>query len=283
VPEPVPLLEPTADAVAAAAEIARRSGRGRHDVAVVLGSGWSPVAALLAGDAPGRGTTVPMAELPGFRPPGAAGHAGTVTSCEVAGVPVLVLAGRTHLYEGLGTDPVAHPAHVAAAAGCRTLVLTNAAGGLASGTAVGDLVLVADHLNLTGRSPLSGGVFVDLVDAWSPALRRATRDALAPVLGAAPAEGVYACMPGPQYETPAEVRMLATLGADLVGMSTVPEAIAARGLGLELLGLSLVTNLAAGVTGAALDHAEVLAAGRAGTERLAVALRTVLPLAGGRG
>lgn len=270
-----PLLSPTADAAAAAARIADASGRAAHDVALVLGSGWSGVVAGLAD--PGTATTLPVADLPGFAAPSAAGHGGTVTSCLVDGVPLLAVAGRTHLYEGLGAGPVVHPAHVAAAAGARALVLTNAAGGLRADLAVGDLVLLADHLNLTGRSPLAGATFVDLVDAYDPRLRAAAAAALVEATGTRPSEGVYAAMPGPQYETPAEIRMLRALGADLVGMSTVPEVIAARGLGLRVAALSLVTNLAAGVTGAPLDHAEVLAAGAAGADRLARGLRALVP------
>lgn len=270
-----PLLHPTDPARAAAAAISRASGRDHHEVALVLGSGWAPVVAGLAD--PGTSVTVSAADLPGFVRPTATGHSGTVTSCLVDGLPVLAVAGRTHLYEGLGTEAVVHPAHVAAALGARTLVLTNAAGGLRDDLAVGDVVLLSDHLNLTGRSPLSGAVFVDLVDAYSPRLRSAATDALVAATGSRPAEGVYAAMPGPQYETPAEIRMLRTLGADLVGMSTVPEVVAARGLGLEVLAASLVTNLAAGVTGEPLDHAEVLAAGSAGAAGLTDALRAVLP------
>lgn len=288
------LLSPTADAIAAAEAIAAATGRATHDVTLVLGSGWSEVVAGLAD--PGSAVTVPVSELPGFATPSAAGHSGTVTSCLVDGVALLAIAGRTHLYEGRGTEPVVHPAHVAAAAGSRVLVLTNAAGGLRDGLAVGDLVLIRDHLNMTGRSPLTGPVFVDLVDAYSPALRAAAADAIAaaasahtaapdgtadPANTAAPAarptEGVYAAMPGPQYETPAEIGMLRTLGADLVGMSTVPETIAARGLGLDVVAVSLVTNLAAGVTGQPLDHTEVLAAGAAGGARLTTALRALVP------
>src|SRR5699024_6026471 len=191
-------------------------------------------------------------------------------------------------------EAVVHPAHVAAALGARTLVLTNAAGGLRDDLAVGDVVLLSDHLNLTGRSPLSGAVFVDLVDAYSPRLRSAAADALVAATGSRPAEGVYAAMPGPQYETPAEIRMLRALGADLVGMSTVPEVVAARGLGLEVLAACLVTNLAAagtgeplahaavlaaGLTGQPLDNAEVLPAGSAGAAGRTDALRAVLPAA----
>ena len=151
------------------------------------------------------------------------------------------MLGRTHLYEGRGVDAVAHGVRTAAAAGCRTVVLTNAAGGLARGHGVGEPVLISDHLNLTGRSPLRGPRFVDLTDLYSPRLRALARE-IDPTL----AEGVYAGLPGPHFETPAEIRMLRMLGADLVGMSTVLEAIAARAEGVEVFGLSLVTNLAAG-------------------------------------
>lgn len=292
-----PLISPTTDAVTAADAIAHASGRNTHDVTLVLGSGWSEVVTGLAD--PDSAVTLPVESLPGFAAPSAAGHRGTVTSCLVDGVPLLAIAGRTHLYEGLGTEPVVHPAHVAAATGSRVLVLTNAAGGLRDGLAVGDLVLIRDHLNLTGRSPLTGATFVNLVDAYSPTLRAAAADAIAnvepianatataaadaaptpptPDATARPAEGVYAQMPGPQYETPAEIGMLRTLGADLVGMSTVPETIAARALGLDVVAMSLVTNLAAGVTGEPLDHAEVLAAGAAGSARLTAALRATVP------
>ena len=269
-----PLLTPTADAVAAADAIARASGRATHEATLVLGSGWSEVVTGLAD--PGTAVTIPVSELPGFAAPSAAGHRGTVTSCLVDGVALLSIAGRTHLYEGRGPEPVVHPAHVAAATGSRVLVLTNAAGGLRDGLAVGDLVLIRDHLNLTGRSPLAGPLFVDLVDAYRPALRAAAADAIAAV-GTRPSEGVYAAMPGPQYETPAEIGMLRTLGADLVGMSTVPETIVARGLGLDVTAVSLVTNLAAGVTGQPLDHTEVLAAGAAGAAGLTTALRALVP------
>ena len=274
-------MSPTTDAVTAADAIAHASGRNTHDVTLVLGSGWSEVVTGLAD--PDSAVTLPVESLPGFAAPSAAGHRGTVTSCLVDGVPLLAIAGRTHLYEGLGPEPVVHPAHVAAATGSRVLVLTNAAGGLRDGLTVGDLVLIRDHLNLTGRSPLTGPLFVDLVDAYRPTLREAAADAIAASDAAAgvtdsrPGEGVYAAMPGPQYESPAEIGMLRVLGADLVGMSTVPETIAARGLGLDVVAMSLVTNLAAGVTGQPLDHTEVLAAGAAGATRLTTALRALVP------
>lgn len=270
-----PLLSPTPAARAAADAIAHASEREHHEVALILGSGWSGVVEGLAD--PGTAVTIPVSDLPGFVAPSAAGHRGTVTSCLVDGVPLLAVAGRTHLYEGLGTDPVVHPIHVAAALGARVLVLTNAAGGLRADMSVGDIVLIADHLNLTGRSPLSGPTFVDLVDAYSPALRTAAGAAVGTATGHRPADGVYAAMPGPQYETPAEIRMLRTLGADLVGMSTVPETVAARALGLEVVAASLVTNLAAGVTGDPLDHTEVLAAGAAGVAGLTSALQALIP------
>jgi purine-nucleoside phosphorylase len=164
-----------------------------------------------------------------------------------------------------------HPVRTACAAGADVVVLTNAAGGLRPEFSVGQPVLISDHLNLTARSPLVGAQFVDLVDAYSPRLRALARS-IDPTL----AEGVYAALPGPHYETPAEIRMLRTLGADLVGMSTVHETIAARAEGAEVLGVSLVTNLAAGMTGEALDHHEVLAAGRDSATGLGALLAAVL-------
>jgi purine-nucleoside phosphorylase len=187
------------------------------------------------------------------------------------GSRVLVFLGRTHLYEGIGTDPVVHGVRVAAAAGCRAIVLTNAAGGLRDGFRVGQPVLISDHLNLTARSPLAGAQFVDLTDLYSARLRE-----IAVTADPSLAEGVYAALPGPHYETPAEIRMLRTLGADLVGMSTALEAIAARAAGLEVLGVSLVTNLAAGITGEPLSHAEVLAAGRDAAQHMGALLAEVV-------
>lgn len=198
-----------------------------------------------------------MAELPGFTPPRAVGHSGQVLSLTIGRHRVLVLVGRIHAYEGHDLADVVHPVRTACAAGVRAIVLTNAAGGLREEFTVGQPVLISDHLNLTARSPLVGAQFVDLVDAYSPRLRALARE-IDPSL----AEAVYAGLPGPHYETPAEIRMLRTLGADLVGMSTVHETIAARAAGAEVLGVSLVTNLAAGMTGEPLSHAEVLEAGR---------------------
>ncbi|MBJ8347368.1 purine-nucleoside phosphorylase [Antrihabitans sp. YC2-6] len=255
------------EATQAAASIAERSGIAEHRVAIVLGSGWQQAAAQL-----GEPTAaIPMTELAGFAPPAAAGHVGTVLSVDVAGTPVLVMMGRSHLYEGFPVGQIVHPIRTACAAGAKTVILTNAAGGIRDGLRVGEPVLVSDHINLTGRSPLLGAEFVDLVDAYAPELREIAK-------GVDPAltEGVYAGVAGPQYETPAEIRMLRTIGADLVGMSTVHETIAARSLGARVLAISLVTNLAAGVTGAPLNHAEVLAEGQAAAARIGRLLRDVV-------
>lgn len=261
------MIDAPADASRAAAVIAERTGVPAHDIAVVLGSGWAP-----AVDALGAPTaTVPMAELPGFSAPTAAGHGGRILSIPVGERRVLVLLGRIHAYEGHELSAVVHPVRTACAAGVRTVVLTNAAGGLRPEYRVGQPVIISDHLNLTARSPLVGAQFVDLVDAYSPALRALARE-VDPTL----AEGVYAGLPGPHYETPAEIRMLRTLGADLVGMSTVHETIAARAAGAAVLGLSLVTNLAAGMTGEPLSHDEVLAAGRTSATAMGALLAAVI-------
>jgi purine-nucleoside phosphorylase len=245
--------DPDRTAALAANAIAERTGVADHDVAIVLGSGWAPATDVLGQPV----AVIPVAELPGFAPPTAAGHGGRVLSVPVGAHRVLVFVGRVHAYEGHDLRHVVHPVRTAAAAGVGTVLLTNAAGGLRDEFEVGQLVLISDHINLTARSPLVGASFVDLVDAYSTRLRAVARE-IDPSL----AEGVYAGLPGPHYETPAEIRMLRTLGADLVGMSTVHETIAARAAGMQVLGVSLVTNLAAGVTGEPLSHDEVLAAGR---------------------
>jgi len=255
--------DPLELAAAAATAFAAATGTQRHDIAIVMGSGWLPAADALGPPS----VEISATDLPGFTPPGVIGHSGKIRSVEVAGKRVMVLLGRTHLYEGRGVGPVAHGVRVAAAAGCATVVLTNAAGGLRPEYGVGQPVLISDHLNFTGQSPLTGAQFVDLTDLYSARLRALVR-AADPDLAA----GVYAALPGPHYETPAEIRMLALAGADLVGMSTALEAIAARAAGLEVLGISLVTNLAAGITGEPLDHAEVLAAGQAAASRMGTLL-----------
>jgi purine-nucleoside phosphorylase len=259
--------DPGQTADAAAQALSQRTGVERHDVAVVLGSGWAPAAAEF-GEPVAR---VPMAELPGFTPPSAQGHGGQVLSLRIGAHRVLVLLGRIHAYEGHDLRHVVHPVRTACAAGVHTVVLTNAAGGLREDFAVGQPVLISDHLILTARSPLVGAQFVDLVDAYAPRLRALARE-IDPTL----TEGVYAGLPGPHYETPAEIRMLRTLGADLVGMSTVHETIAARAAGAAVLGVSLVTNLAAGMTGQPLSHAEVLEAGRQSATRMGSLLSSVI-------
>ena len=254
-------------AAEAAAALRSSSGYDRFDVALVLGSGWVPAA-----DALGQpDADIAFTELPGFAPPAVEGHAGRLRAVTVEGRRVMVMLGRTHFYEGRGTDAVAHGVRTAAAAGCRVVVLTNGCGGLRPEWAPGTPVLISDHLNLTAASPLHGATFVDLTDLYSPRLRALCREA-DPSLD----EGVYAQLRGPQYETPAEIRMLRTLGADLVGMSTTLEAIAAREAGLEVLGISLVTNAAAGMTGEPLNHEEVLEAGRAAATRMGALLRDVV-------
>ena len=244
-------------AAGAAEALAERTGVDRHEVFVVLGSGWRPAADQLGAS----DVAFPASELPGFAEPQVEGHGGELRSIDLDGRRVLVALGRVHAYEGHDLADVVHGVRTAVLAGCQTVVLTNAAGGLGEGQEIGQPVLVSDHLNLTGRSPLTGPApdaafgprFPDMTEVYSARLRTIARQ-LEPTL----IEGVYAGMPGPQYETPAEIRMLQRLGADLVGMSTVHEAIAARHLGAEVLAISLVTNLAAGL-GASLDHVDVLA------------------------
>lgn len=261
------MAESGAAAAEAASALASITGVGTHDVAVVLGSGWVPAA-----DAIGPAThELAATDLPGFAPPSVAGHAGRIRSIPVAGRRVLVFLGRTHLYEGYGVAAVVHGVRTAVAAGCKTVVLTNACGGIRDGYAAGQPVLISDHLNLTGVSPLVGAIFVDLTDLYSVRLR-----ALARSVDPSLAEGVYAQLPGPHYETPAEIRMLRAMGADLVGMSTALEAIAARAGGAEVLGISLVTNLAAGISGQPLDHEEVLATGRESAARMGELLRRLI-------
>jgi purine-nucleoside phosphorylase len=272
--------DPFARAAASARRLAERTGQPAHDVAVVLGSGWAPAA-----DALGAGPDVAFADLGGFPPVTVPGQAGAVRSVAAGPLRALVFLGRAHLYEGHGVSAVVHGVRTAVAAGCRVIVLTNAAGGIRDGLQAGQPVLVSDHLNLTGQSPLAGGPpppgypsrFADLTDLYSLRLR-----ALALAADPSLAQGVYAALPGPHYETPAEIRMLRGLGADLVGMSTALEAIAARHLGAEVLAVSLVTNLAAGLaapgqTARALDHREVVAAGQAAAARVGALLAAILP------
>jgi purine-nucleoside phosphorylase len=264
--------DPAGAASAAAAVLAERTGIERHDLALVLGSGWLPAADALSEAGVGETVAeVPFTALPGFLAPAAAGHSGRIRSVRVGDRSVLIFLGRTHLYEQRGVAAVVHGVRTAAAAGCSAIVLTNASGGLRAGMYPGQPVLISDHLNLTALSPLVGAHFVDLTDVYSPRLRALVRE-IDPML----TEGVYAQFPGPHYETPAEVRMAGILGADLVGMSTALEAIAARAEQMEVLGISLVTNLAAGLSGQPLDHAEVLEAGRTSAARVGELLAKVV-------
>ena len=213
-----------------------------------------------------------FSDLPGFPALSVDGHHGEVRSIRAGRNQVLLFRGRLHLYEGHGVDAVVHYVRVAAAAGCRSVIMTNGSGSLRREWTPGTLVLIGDHLNLSGSTPLIGPTFVDLTDAYSARLRRAAR-----LVDSSLEEGVYVQVRGPQFETPAEIRAYRTLGADLVGMSTVVEVIEARALGLDVLGISLVTNLAAGMTGEALSHEEVIDAGVAATDRVGDFLRRLLP------
>jgi purine-nucleoside phosphorylase len=262
------MMTPHENARASAASIARLTGIRTHDVAVILGSGWGP-----AVDAFGStNSEIDYGQIDGFATTGVVGHAGKLRSVNVGNDRnVLVFMGRNHYYEDHDVARVAHIVRTAAACGARSVVLTNAAGGLDPAWRPGTPVLISDHINLTATSPIVGATFVDLTDAYSPRLR-ALCQSIDPTL----AEGIYAGLPGPHYETPAEIRYLRTIGATLVGMSTVLETIAAREAGMEVLGISLVTNLAAGMSGEPLNHEEVLEAGRAATLRMGRLLAEVL-------
>lgn len=243
----------------AAAAIADTTGVERHDAVVVLGSGLGGFAAGLDG-----AVAVPYGELPGFPQPKAVGHAGTAYSVQLGPNRVLVYAGRAHVYEGHDLETVVLPVRAAIAAGARTVVLTNASGGLARGLRPGDLAMIVDHINVAARNPLVGENderlgprFPDLTDVYTPRLRRAAR-AIADEMGLPLPESIYAWWLGPSFETPAEIRMLHAFGADIVGMSTVPEAIAARHMGADIAAFSLVSNKAAGYSDDRITAEEVI-------------------------
>jgi purine-nucleoside phosphorylase len=255
------------EAAAAATRLRELTGVERHDVALVMGSGWLP-----AVDALGEATAeLVTTDLPGFAPPAVEGHAGKIRSVRAGDKQLLVFLGRTHFYEGRGVRSVVHGVRTAAAAGCRVAVLTNGCGGLNESWQPGTPVLISDHLNLTATSPIEGANFVDLTDLYSSRLRALCRE-----VDGTLDEGVYVQFPGPHYETPAEIRMVRAMGGDLVGMSTTLEAIAAREAGMEVLGISLVTNLAAGISGEPLNHEEVLEAGRTAAARMGGLLAEVV-------
>ncbi len=248
---------------------------GGHKVVLVLGSGWGDALTEI-----GEQKAEILAEkLPGFAPPTVEGHGGKILSYETGKNKVMIFQGRTHLYEGHSGRDVTHGIRTAWASGCEVVILTNAAGGINPDYEVGEPILISDHINLTGTSPLTGppppdelGIrFVDLSEAYSKRLRELARE-IAPELK----EGVYAGFRGPQYETPAEVKMAGTLGADLVGMSTVLECIAARYMKLEVMGVSLMTNYAAAVSDELIDHEDVLVAGKKSSKRMGGILRGVI-------
>jgi purine-nucleoside phosphorylase len=262
----------------AAALIAERSGRSQHHVAVVLGSGLSDYAATLPG-----AIEIPYHDLPGFPVPKVAGHAGSLYSAEVAGGAVLVFAGRVHYYEGWPLEKVVAGVRTAVLSGAGTVLLTNAAGGVNPAYSPGDLVLISDHLNLAGANPLIGtnderlGTrFPDLTDLYSADLR-ALASGVGDEIGVDLQEGVYAWFTGPTYETPAEIQMVSRMGGDLVGMSTVPEAIAVRHMGGRVMGISLCTNLAAGISPTPLSHDEVKEVAGLAQDKFTHLLHELLP------
>jgi len=257
----------SADVAEARDAIARRLGQRKPALAIVLGSGLGGLADRIE-----QAVRIPYGDIPGFHLPRVEGHKGELVCGQLGGKTVLAQSGRFHMYEGYSPDTAALPVRAFAALGIRSLLVTNAAGGIRRTFGHGTIMLISDHLNLTGRNPLVGHArpgeerFPDMTDAYDPALRGAAR-AAARRLGITLEEGVYAGLLGPSYETPAEVRMLERLGADAVGMSTVLEVVTARALGMKCLGFSLVTNPGAGISPVPLSHAEVMdIAGKAGAE-----------------
>nr|WP_201470252.1 purine-nucleoside phosphorylase [Microbacterium hydrocarbonoxydans] len=249
-----PTANPFEVASAAAADIARLTGVEKHDIALTLGSGWGKAADIIGETI----ATIPATEVTGFSKPALEGHVGTLRSIRTpGGKNVLVIGARTHYYEGHGVRRVVHSVRTAAATGAEIMVLTNGAGGVRETWTPGQPVLISDHINLTADSPLEGATFIDLTDLYSTRLRDIARS-IDPTLD----EGVYTQFRGPHYETPAEVQMAKHIGGHIVGMSTALEAIAAREAGMEILGFSLITNLAAGIQKTPLSHAEVIEAGR---------------------
>jgi xanthosine phosphorylase len=266
----------------AASVIKKRAPRFKPKAVLILGSGLGPVADAIEG-----AIAIPYKDLPGFPRPTIAGHAGRLVLGRLGGVPVAAMQGRVHLYEGTTTDAMTGPLRLFRRMGAGTLIATNAAGGLRVDWPPGTLMAIADQINLTGRNPLTGPNdesvgprFPDMTEAYDRKLRRAWK-AAAKTVKVPLEEGVYLAVPGPSYETPAEIRAFRQLGADAVGMSTVMEVIAARHAGYRCAGLSIITNLAAGLSDAPLDHKEVVAAGRKGAARLVRLLAAFLKETGG--
>lgn len=267
-PLDAPDADPSAIAAEAAADIARLTGVEKHDIALTLGSGWGKAAELIGETV----ATIPATEFTGFSKPALEGHVGTLRSIRTpGGKNVLVIGARTHYYEGHGVRRVVHSVRTAAATGAKVMVLTNGAGGIRETWKPGQPVLISDHLNLTADSPLEGATFVDLTDLYSKRLREIARS-IEPTLD----EGVYTQFRGPHYETPAEVQMAKAIGGHIVGMSTALEAIAAREAGMEILGFSLITNLAAGIQQTPLSHGEVIEAGKAAEPVISALLARVV-------
>ncbi|MEJ1923254.1 purine-nucleoside phosphorylase [Microbacterium sp. KHB019] len=267
-PLDAPDADPSAIAAEAAADIARLTGVETHDIALTLGSGWGKAAELIGETV----ATIPATEVTGFSKPALEGHVGTLRSIRTpGGKNVLVIGARTHYYEGHGVRRVVHSVRTAAATGAKIMVLTNGAGGIRETWKPGQPVLISDHLNLTADSPLEGATFVDLTDLYSKRLRDVAHS-IDPSLD----EGVYTQFRGPHYETPAEVQMAKAIGGHIVGMSTALEAIAAREAGMEILGFSLITNLAAGIQKTPLSHGEVIEAGKAAEPVISALLARVV-------
>lgn len=257
-------------AAQAASQIAKASGIASHDIALTLGSGWAKAADLIGETV----SEIPASEVIGFSKPAVHGHVGTLRSVRLPnGKHALVIGARTHFYENHGVRAVVHSVRTAAASGAKVMVLTNGAGGIKPEWAGGAAVLISDHINLTASSPLEGANFVDLTDLYSMRLRSLAHE-VDPSLD----EGVYCQFRGPHYETPAEVQMARIMGGDIVGMSTALEAIAAREAGMEVLGMSLITNLAAGVQKTPLSHEEVIQAGKDAEGRISALLAKIVVL-----
>ena len=252
----------------AAAKIAELTGIEKHDIALTLGSGWAKAADLIGETV----ASIDATKIPGFLPPAVPGHVATIRSIKLSnGKYALILGARSHYYEGHGVRQVAHGVRTAAATGAKIMILTNGAGGIKETWKPGTPVLISDHINLTADSPLEGAKFVDLTDLYSKRLRQ-----LARTVDSSLDEGVYCQFRGPHYETPAEVQMAKHIGGHIVGMSTALEAIAAREAGMEILGLSLITNLAAGIQKTPLSHEEVIQAGKDAEARISALLAEIV-------
>ncbi|PTW91277.1 purine-nucleoside phosphorylase [Microbacteriaceae bacterium MWH-Ta3] len=263
-----PAANPRDIAAQAAAQIAAATGVAHHDIALTLGSGWAK-AADLVGELVAE---IPATDIIGFSKPAVEGHVGTIRSLRTPnGKNVLIIGARTHFYEDHGVRRVVHSVRTAAATGAKIMVLTNGAGGLKETWEPGTPVLISDHINLTASSPLEGATFIDLTDLYSARLREVARTVKADL-----DEGIYAQFRGPHYETPAEVQMVKHMGGHIVGMSTALEAIAAREAGMEVLGFSLITNLAAGISPNPLSHQEVMESGKAAEPVISQLLASVV-------